>query len=184
MIASYYSKIGGVEVNARRPANGCAEAGDQVTLRTLQLADSPAEEWMDSVYALRFPLTMKVGNYQTSLTLFRYPKQNAAEFNLFYVHSYHMLKENATIRIHPPFAFTPYYHGTEYSPSRVIPRQTYRPVRVRQFTATDATICNSNDERGLLLGNSYPKRPSCQFDAAAVIPEVVQMCESVVDMYR
>lgn len=51
MVTSYYPNIVGAEANARRPAHGCGEAGNQVMVLTRQLDDSPAEEWMDGVHA-------------------------------------------------------------------------------------------------------------------------------------
>ena len=151
VVSSYHPKIGGVEANARRLAHGCAEAGDQVTVFTHQLDDSPAEEWMDGVRVLRFPLTVTGRNYQASLALFRYIKENAADFDLVHAHSYHTLMGHAAIRTHLPFVFTPHYHGTGHTSFRAILHQVYRSVGMRQFREADAIICNSDAERRLLL---------------------------------
>ena len=151
VVTSYHPKIGGVEAHARRLAHGCVQAGDQVTVFTHQLDDSPAEEWMDGVRVLRFPLTVKASNYQASLALFRHIKENAADFDLVHAHSYHTLMGHAAIRTHLPFVFTPHYHGTGHSSFRTILHQVYRSVGMKQFRAADAIICNSDAERRLLL---------------------------------
>jgi glycosyltransferase involved in cell wall biosynthesis len=151
VVASYYPKIGGVEANARRLALGCVQAGDQVTVFTHQLDDSPAEEWIDGVRVLRFPLTVKGKIYQASLALFRSIKENAAEYDLVHAHSYHTLMGHAAARTHLPFVFTPHYHGTGHSSFRAILHQVYRPIGMRQLRAADAIICHSDAEKGLLL---------------------------------
>jgi glycosyltransferase involved in cell wall biosynthesis len=151
VVTSYYPKIGGVEAVAQHLAHGCVQAGDQVTVFTGQLDDSPAEEWIDSVRVLRFPLIVKARNYQASPTLFRYIKENVAEFDLIHAHSYHTLMGHAVIRTHLPFVFTPHYHGTRRISFRAILRQVYRFAGMRQFRATDAIICNSYAEKSLLL---------------------------------
>jgi 1,2-diacylglycerol 3-alpha-glucosyltransferase len=151
VVSSYHPKIGGVEAVARRLAQGCAEAGDQVTVFTHQLDGSPAEEWMDGVRVLRFPLTVKGRNYQVSPALFRCIKGNAAEYDLVHAHSYHTLMGHAAVRTHLPFVFTPHYHGTGHSSFRAILHQLYRSLGSRQFRAADAIICNSESERALVL---------------------------------
>jgi glycosyltransferase involved in cell wall biosynthesis len=151
VVSSYHPKIGGVEANARRLAHGCVQAGDQVTVFTHQLDDSPAEEWIDGVRVLRFPLTVKGRIYQASLTLFQNIRENAAQFDLVHAHSYHTLMGHAAIRTHLPFVFTPHYHGTGHSSFRAILHQAYRSAGMRQFRAADAIICNSDAEKALLL---------------------------------
>jgi glycosyltransferase involved in cell wall biosynthesis len=151
VVTSYHPKIGGVEANARRLARGCVQAGDQVTVFTHQLDDSPAEEWIDSVRVLRFPLTVKARNYQASLALFRSIKENAAEFDLVHAHSYHTLMGHAAIRADLPFVFTPHYHGTGHTSFRAVLHRVYRSVGIRQFRAANTIICNSDAEKSLLL---------------------------------
>ena len=151
VVSSYHPKIGGVEANARRLAHGCAEAGDQVTVFTHQLDDSPAEEWMDGVRVLRFPLVVPARNYQASVGLFRYLKMHAADFDLVHAHSYHTLMGHAAIATGLPFVFTPHYHGTGHSSFRAALHQLYRLLGSRQFRAADAIICNSESERRLVL---------------------------------
>ena len=151
VVSAYHPHVGGVETHVQRLANGCAQAGDQVTVFTHQIEESPAEEWMVGVRVLRFPLTMKARNYPASLTLFRYLKENAAEFDLVHAHSYHTLMGHAAIRTHLPFVFTPHYHGTGHTSFRAILHQVYRSVGMRQFRDADAIICNSDAEKGLLL---------------------------------
>ena len=151
VVASYHPKIGGVEAIARRLAHGCVQAGDRVTVFTHQFDDSPAEEWMDGVRVLRFPLTLKGRNYQASLALFRYIKENVAEFDLVHAHSYHTLMGHAAVRTHLPFVFTPHYHGTGHTSFRAFLHRLYRSLGSRQFRAADAIICNSESERALVL---------------------------------
>ena len=110
-----------------------------------------AEEWVDGVRVLRFPLTLKGRNYQASLALFRYIKENVAEFDLVHAHSYHTLMGHAAVRTHLPFVFTPHYHGTGHTSFRAFLHRLYRSLGSRQFRAADAIICNSESERALVL---------------------------------
>jgi 1,2-diacylglycerol 3-alpha-glucosyltransferase len=147
-VAAYYPHIGGVETVAQRLSHGCAEAGDQVTVLTHQLDDSPAEEWMGPVRVLRFPLTLTANNYPVSIGLFRHLKGHAADYDLVHAHSYHTLVGQAAVGSRLPFVFTPHYHGTGHTPFRAMLHQIYRPVGARQFAASDAIICVSEAERG------------------------------------
>lgn len=151
VVASYHPKMGGVEAVARRLAHGCVQAGDHVTVLTHKLDDSPGQEWVDGVRVLRFPLTIKGRNYQASRALFRYIKENSAEFDLVHAHSYHTLMGHAAVRTRLPFVFTPHYHGTGHTSFRAALHRVYRPLGSRQFRAADAISCNSESERALVL---------------------------------
>jgi glycosyltransferase involved in cell wall biosynthesis len=150
VVASYHPRIGGVETHVRRIAQGCAAAGDQVTVLTHRTGDEASEEWRDSVRILRFPLTVRFATYPLSLTLFRYLREHAAEFDLVHSHSYHTLVGQAAVRSRLPFVFTPHYHGTGHTTARVVLHQLYRPVGARQFAAADAVICVSQAECALV----------------------------------
>ena len=61
VVSSYHPRIGGVETHVRRLAQGCAEAGDDVTVLTHQVDGSPVDEWIGAVRVRRFPLTVSSG---------------------------------------------------------------------------------------------------------------------------
>ncbi len=151
IVSAYHPHIGGVETHVQHLAHGCVQAGDQVTVYTHQIDESPADEWMDGVHVLRFPLTVRARNYPASLALFRCLKKDTAEFDLVHAHSYHTLMGHAAIRTRLPFVFTPHYHGTGHSSFRAILHDVYRSVGTRQFTAADVIICNSDAEKRLLV---------------------------------
>jgi glycosyltransferase involved in cell wall biosynthesis len=150
VVSSYHPRIGGVETHVRRIAQGCATAGDEVTVLTHQAGDQASEESAGAVRVLRFPLTVRSATYPLSLALFRYVREHAADFDLVHSHSYHTLVGQAALRSGLPFVFTPHYHGTGHTALRAVLHQLYRPVGARQFAAADAVICVSQAERALV----------------------------------
>jgi glycosyltransferase involved in cell wall biosynthesis len=151
VVSAYHPHVGGVEKHVQRLAHGCVQAGDQVTVCTHQIDDSPAEEWLGGVRVLRFPLTVRADNYPVSIGLFRHLKAHAGEFDLVHAHSYHTLMGHAAIRTKLPFVYTPHYHGTGHSPLRAMLHRVYRPVGTKQLNASDAVIANSDAEKRRLL---------------------------------
>jgi glycosyltransferase involved in cell wall biosynthesis len=147
VVASYHPQIGGIETHVLRLARGLAEAGDHVTVVTHHVQGTPTDEWIGPVRVLRFPFTMRSRNYPLSLGLFRYLKEYASDFDLIHAHNYHTLVGHAAIGRHPPFIFTPHYHGTGHSGFRAILHQLYRPAGARLFAAADAVVCVSEAER-------------------------------------
>ena len=156
-LVSYYDpQVGGVETHVRRLAQGCAEAGDRVTVLTHQVGASPVDEWMGPVRVLRFPLTVSSRTYPLSLSLFRYLKQHTADFDLVHAHNYHTLVGHAAIRSRLPFVFTPHYHGTGHTPLAISLHRLYRSIGARLFTAASAVICVSPPERDLVT-KDFPR---------------------------
>jgi glycosyltransferase involved in cell wall biosynthesis len=151
VVASYHPRIGGVETHVRHLAEGCAAAGDHVTVLTHDVDGSPADERVGGVRVRRFPLTVSSRNYPLSLGLFRHLRRHAAEFDLVHVHSYHTLVGHAAHGSHLPLVFTPHYHGTGHTPLRVFLHWLYRPAGAWQFRAADAVICVSEAERDLVI---------------------------------
>jgi glycosyltransferase involved in cell wall biosynthesis len=151
IVASYHPRIGGVEMHVRRIAQGCAEAGDDVTVLTHQVDSSPVDEWMDAVRVRRFPLTVNSRNYPLSLSLFRHLRSHAADFDLIHVHSYHTLVGHAAHGCYLPLVFTPHYHGTGHTPFRAFLHRLYRPAGAWQFRAADAVVCMSAAEHELVI---------------------------------
>jgi len=43
IVASYHPRVGGVEKHVRQLAEGCADAGDEVTVVTHQVGSAPAD---------------------------------------------------------------------------------------------------------------------------------------------
>ena len=127
IVSSYYPRIGGVETHVRRLAQGCAEAGDNVTVLTHQVGGTPADEWIDAVRVLRFPLTVNSRNYPFSVSLFRYLQLHATDFDLVHVHNYHTLIGHAAVGSGLPFVFTPHYHGTGHTPIAGFPSPVVPP---------------------------------------------------------
>jgi 1,2-diacylglycerol 3-alpha-glucosyltransferase len=140
-----------VETHVRHLAQGCTEAGDDVTVLTHQVDSSPADEWIDTVRVRRFPLLVNSRYYPFSLSLFRYLRSHAADFDLAHVHSYHTLIGHAAVGSGLPLIFTPHYHGTGHTPLRAVLHRLYRPAGARQFRAADAIICVSDAERDLVI---------------------------------
>ena len=151
VVSSYCPRIGGVETHVSRLAQGCAASGEAVTVLTHRTGDEPAEEQMDSVRVLRFPLTVRSATYPFSWSLFQYLRDHAADFDLVHTHSYHTLVGHAAVRSRLPFVFTPHYHGTGHTPLSVLLHHVYRPAGERLFTAADAVICVSEAERALIV---------------------------------
>jgi glycosyltransferase involved in cell wall biosynthesis len=151
VVSSFHPRIGGVEMHARRLAQGCAEAGDVVTVLTHEVSGSPLSECAGGVRVLRFPLTVSSRNYPLSLSMFRYLKRHADDFDLVHAHSYHTLVGHAAVRSRLPFVFTPHYHGTGHTPLRALLHRLYRPAGARQLTAAQAVICVSEAERTLVI---------------------------------
>jgi glycosyltransferase involved in cell wall biosynthesis len=148
--ATYHPRLGGVETHVQSLAQGCAEAGDEVTVLTHYVGGSPDDEWIDAVRVLRFPLTVGFRNYPLSLSLFRYLRSHEAEFDLVHAHSYHTLVAHAAVGSRLPLVFTPHYHGTGHTPFRALLHLLYRPVGARPFGKADAVICVSEAERHLV----------------------------------
>ena len=88
VVASYYAPTGGVELDARRIAKGCVEAGDDVTVLTRRFERSLVDEWIGAVRVRRFLLTVNLEIYPFSLSPFRHLRTHAADFHLVHVHSY------------------------------------------------------------------------------------------------
>jgi glycosyltransferase involved in cell wall biosynthesis len=151
VVASYHPRVGGVETHVQRVAQGCAAAGDKVTILTHQFDGSPLDEMVGAVRVRRFPLTLNSETFPLSLTLFRQLKACAGDFDLVHVHSYHTLVGHAAVGIGLPLVFTPHYHGTGHTPLRATLHRLYRPAGTRQFSAADAIICVSDAERELVI---------------------------------
>lgn len=143
-------------MHVRCLAQGCAEAGDVVTVLTHEVEGSPRREGIGGVRVLRFPLTVSSHNYPLSLSMFRYLKRHADDFDLVHAHSYHTLVGHAAVRSRLPFVFTPHYHGTGHTPLRALLHRLYRPAGARQLTAARAIICVSDAERALVIKN-FPR---------------------------
>jgi glycosyltransferase involved in cell wall biosynthesis len=151
VVSSYHPRIGGVETHVRRIAQGCVDAGDRVTVLTHQIGSLSPEEWVGGVRVLRYPLTINSRNYPLSLSLFRYLRLHAADFDLVHAHNYHTIVGHAAINSRLPFVFTPHYHGTGHTPFAAFVHRLYRPAGARQFTAADAVVCVSEAERDLAI---------------------------------
>ena len=151
LVASYHPQIGGIETHVIRLAQGLVEAGDGVTVLTHQVGEAPMDEEMGPVRVRRFPLTARSRNYPLSLSMFRYLRQHASEFDLIHAHNYHTLVGHAAIGRDLPFIFTPHYHGTGHTAFRATLHQLYRPVGARLFAAADAVVCVSDAERGRVV---------------------------------
>jgi glycosyltransferase involved in cell wall biosynthesis len=151
LVSTYHPLIGGVETHVRHLAEGCSDAGDQVTVLTHQLSRLCADEWIGAVRVRRFPLTAGSANYPFSLSLWRFLRSHAADFDLVHVHSYHTIVGHAARGSGLPVVFTPHYHGTGHTPLRAVLHRLYRPVGAHQFWSADAIICVSEAERGLVL---------------------------------
>jgi glycosyltransferase involved in cell wall biosynthesis len=151
VVSSYHPRIGGVETHVQRLAQGCAEAGDYVTILTHQVSSFCTDERADTIRILRFPLTLSSHNYPISLSLFRYLRVHAADFDVVHAHNYHTLVGHAAIIGRRPFVFTPHYHGTGHTPLASRLHRLYRQVGARQFTVADAVICVSEAERDLVI---------------------------------
>lgn len=153
LVSSYYPQVGGIQTHVRRIAEGCAAAGDAVTVLTHRSDDQKPTEMIGGVRVLRFPLTVPSQTYPFSLKLFRYLRKHATEFDLVHAHSYHTLAGQSAIGTGLPFVFTPHYHGTGHTPVSVLFHRVYRPVGARLFSAPQAIICVSNAERELVVRN-------------------------------
>ena len=151
VVSSYHPRIGGVETHVRHLAEGCAAAGDHVTVLTHQVGNTKADEWAEGVRVLRFPLTISSRNYPFSVKLYRYLRLHAADFDLVHAHNYHTLIGHAAIRSGLPVVFTPHYHGTGHTPIAAFLHRVYRPAGARQFLAATAVICVSEAERELVI---------------------------------
>lgn len=151
VVASYHPRIGGVETHVRRLAQGCAAAGDEVTIFTHRFDGSPLDEWDNAVRVRRLPLTVSSETFPFSLTLFRHLRSCAGNFDLVHVHSYHTLVGHAAVGSGLPLIFTPHYHGTGHTALRKALHRLYRPAGGRQFKAADAVICVSDAERDLVI---------------------------------
>jgi glycosyltransferase involved in cell wall biosynthesis len=151
IVSSFHPQIGGVETHVRRLAQGCAEAGDDVTVFTHQIDGSPVDERIGAVRVRRFPLTVDSRAYPLSLSLFRHMSAHAADFDIAHVHSYHTLVGHAAVDKGVPLVFTPHYHGTGHTRLRAFLHWLYRPAGARLFRAADAVICVSDAERALVI---------------------------------
>jgi len=148
---SFYPRIGGVETHVRRLAQGCAEAGEQLTVITHQLGTAPAEEWIGKVRVLRFPLAVSSRNYPVSPAMFRYLKSHAADFDVVHGHNYHSIVGHAAAGSRLPFVFTPHYNATGHTWFRTRLHRLYRRFGARQFAAAEVVICVSDAERERLI---------------------------------
>lgn len=153
VVASYHPKVGGVETHVRRIAEGCAVAGDEVTVLTHQPGGRAEEETVGPVRVLRFPLTVGLANYPLSLSLFGYLRAHASDFDIVHAHSYHTLVGQAAVGLGLPLVFTPHYHGTGHTRLRALLHRLYRPAGGRLFAAADAVVCVSAAERDLVVGD-------------------------------
>lgn len=151
VVSSYQPRVGGVEAHVQRLAEGCARAGDEVTVLTHQVDAACADEMIGAIRVLRFPLTSSAHNYPLSLDMFRYLRAHAADFDLAHAHSYHTLVGHAAIRTSLPTVFTPHYHGTGHTTFRAFLHKLYKPVGGKVFRSADAVVCVSEFERGLVI---------------------------------
>jgi glycosyltransferase involved in cell wall biosynthesis len=155
VVASYHPAVGGLETHVKALADGCAAAGDQVTVLTHQTGDDLAtDEWAGAVRVLRFPLTVRAHHYPVSRDLFRYLREHAGDFDLIHAHNYHNLTGQAALsrgRPRRPLVFTPHYHGTGHTRLAAVLHQLYRPVGARLFRGADAVVCVSSAERDLVV---------------------------------
>jgi glycosyltransferase involved in cell wall biosynthesis len=179
VVASYAPQIGGVETHVQRLAQGSVEAGDRVTVLTHGVRGYPADEWVNGVRILRFPMTISSRNYPISLGLFRYLRLHATDFDLVHAHNYHTLAGQAAIRSRLPFVFTPHYHGTGHTWFASFLHTLYRQAGARLFARADAIVCVSDAERDLVAG---------KFPAAAakivIIPNGIDPKQGLVDEDR
>ena len=127
VVASYTPQIGGVETHVQRLAQGCTGAGDRVTVFTHEVRGYPADEQLNGVRVLRFPMAASSRNYPISLSLFRYLRLHATDFDLVHAHNYHTLVGHAAIRSRLPFVFTPHYHGTGHTRLAAALHRLYGP---------------------------------------------------------
>ena len=150
VVAAYAPQIGGVETHVQRLAQGSVKDGDRVTVLTHQPGNALAEECVNGVRILRFPLTISSRNYPISLKLFRYLRIHAEEFDLAHAHNYHSLVGHAALHSHLPFVFTPHYHGTGHSALAAFLHRLYYPVGFRLLEGANTVVCVSESERDLV----------------------------------
>jgi 1,2-diacylglycerol 3-alpha-glucosyltransferase len=151
--SSYYPRLGGVETHVRHVAEGCVQAGDEVTLLTHAVSGAPAHEMIGGVNVIRFPLNVSATNYQFSWSLLRYLNLHRSAFDLVHAHNYHSLAGHAAVKCRLPFVYTPHYHGTGHTAFRALLHPLYRRLGARQFKAASVVICVSNAERDLVLSD-------------------------------
>lgn len=147
---SYHPQIGGVETHVQRLSEGCSNVGDHVTILTHQFRGTPAEEWINGIRVLRFPLTVSSRNYPISLGMFQYLKVHAGDFDIVHGHNYHSIVGHAALGSRLPFIFTPHYNASGHTRFRTFLHRLYRRVGNRQFAAATVVVCVSEGERKLL----------------------------------
>ena len=166
VVPTYHPEIGGVQTHVQRLANGCVKAGDSVTVFTNQIGHAPADEWIDGVHVVRFPLTIKSQDYLLSVSLFRNLRSFMDNFDIVHAHNYHSIIGQAAASVdHIPFVFTPHYHGTGHTPLSALLHKIYKSPGSRLFKAASAIICVSDAERELLI-RDFP----ASVDKVATIP--------------
>jgi glycosyltransferase involved in cell wall biosynthesis len=152
VVPSYHPQIGGVQTHVQNLANGCVKVGDSVTVFTHQIGHAPADEWIEGVHVIRFPLTVKSEDYLLSISLFKNLNSYIDDFDIIHTHNYHSILGQAVASIdHVPFIFTPHYHGTGHTPLRAFLHKIYKPFGARQFKTASTIICVSDAERELIV---------------------------------
>jgi glycosyltransferase involved in cell wall biosynthesis len=97
----------------RRLTEGCAEAGDHVTVLTHQAMGAPVEKRVRGISVRRFLLIGRSQHYPFSMGLFRYLRSHAADFDRVHAHSYRTFVGQAAAGS-PPWVFTQL--GTDHTP--------------------------------------------------------------------
>jgi glycosyltransferase involved in cell wall biosynthesis len=106
-------------------------------------------------------MTVSSRNYPISLSLFRYLRLHATDFDLVHAHNYHTLVGQAAIYSRLPFIFTPHYHGTGHTWLAAFLHRLYQHTGTRLFARANLVVCVSEAERNL-VAKRFP-------DAAAKI---------------
>ena len=151
---AFYPQTGGVETHVYEISKRLAKKFEVDVLTTLPITDfrdvKKVEE-MDGFTVRRFTSLAPFGAYYFSLSLYRYLKRNAGEYDIVHAHNYHAFPALfAALAKQNKLVFTPHYHGRGGSKFRSFLLKPYRFAGSTIFKKAEIVICVSEYEKELV----------------------------------
>jgi glycosyltransferase involved in cell wall biosynthesis len=149
----YWPIVGGIEMLVQETSEALVAGGTDVEVWTQTTAQSViTAHTHNGVLVRRFPATHS-RRYPISVSLARYARRNAPNFDVVHVHNYHAMPASTALLIDrsTPLVFSAHYHGGGHTTFARVLHLPYRPVGERILRRADRIIAASRAERDLLV---------------------------------
>lgn len=145
--------MGGVQTHVEHISRGLVARGHRVDVLTHSASSRHSGVVdQDGVIVRSFRSAVPSEHYDVAPGMWRWLRRYGRSFDVVHAHAYHALPALlAALTPHTALVFTPHYHGTGHTPFRSALHVPYRLLGRVLVRRSNAIICVSEPEAGLLL---------------------------------